>query len=81
MKPAFLLGVSWDGEFPLMIRMLKSTDDVRTADDDELSLILLSLVAYLGHRNPLVSGVSFNEVSFRTESKISLLTSLDSQAC
>jgi hypothetical protein len=78
MKPAYLLGVSWDGEFPSMIRMLKSANNVRTADDDELSLILLSLVAYLGHRNPLVSGVSFNEVSFRPKSETYLLTSTDS---
>ncbi|SZF04158.1 unnamed protein product [Blumeria hordei] len=31
-------------------------------EDDELNIVLLTLVQYLGHGNPIVSGVAFNEV-------------------
>jgi hypothetical protein len=31
-------------------------------DEDELNFVLLSLVAYLGHGNLVVSGVAFSEV-------------------
>lgn len=34
----------------------------RVSVDDELNLVLLRLVQYLGHVNPIVSGVAFNEV-------------------
>lgn len=34
----------------------------RNADDYELGIVLLSLVSYLGHKNPLISGVAFNEI-------------------
>ncbi|POS87854.1 hypothetical protein EPUL_000219 [Erysiphe pulchra] len=34
----------------------------RIAMDDELNLVLLALVQYLGHGNPIVSGVAFNEI-------------------
>lgn len=34
----------------------------RILDGDELNLILLKLVEYLGHTNPIVCGVAFNEV-------------------
>jgi hypothetical protein len=62
-KPAYLLGASWDGKSPSTTHILKSADDVRNADDYELGIVLLSLISYLGHKNPLISGVAFNEVS------------------
>ncbi|RKF63720.1 Protein kinase rad3 [Erysiphe neolycopersici] len=34
----------------------------RIAMDDELNLVLLALVQYLGHGNPIVSGAAFNEI-------------------
>lgn len=52
----------------------KTIDEVRNADEDELNFVLLSLVAYLGHRNPVVSGVAFNEVSRTTNCEICTLT-------
>ncbi|RKF54549.1 Protein kinase rad3 [Golovinomyces cichoracearum] len=30
--------------------------------DDELNLVLLALVQYLGHSNPIISGVAYNEI-------------------
>ncbi|KHJ35348.1 putative protein kinase rad3 [Erysiphe necator] len=34
----------------------------RIVMDDELNIVLLALVQYLGHGNPIVSGVAFNEI-------------------
>ncbi|KAG9243553.1 protein kinase-like protein rad3 [Calycina marina] len=34
----------------------------RTLNDDELNLVLHKLVEYLGHSNPIISGVAFNEI-------------------
>ncbi|CAG8977250.1 hypothetical protein HYALB_00009347 [Hymenoscyphus albidus] len=34
----------------------------RIFDDEELNIVLLSLVGYLGHSNPIISGVAFNEI-------------------
>jgi hypothetical protein len=63
-KHAYLLGASWAGGVPSTKNILNSADDVRNADDYELGIVLLSLISYLGHKNPLISGVAFNEVSF-----------------
>lgn len=37
-------------------------DGVRVVQDQELNVVLLKLLDYLGHTNPVVSGVAFNEV-------------------
>jgi serine/threonine-protein kinase ATR len=50
--------------------LLTRTDENRNADDDELNFVLLSLVAYLGHSNPVVSGVAFNEVGHEVNFEI-----------
>ncbi|TVY28597.1 Protein kinase [Lachnellula hyalina] len=34
----------------------------RISNDDELNLVLLGLVKYLGHSNPIISGAAFNEI-------------------
>ncbi|KAI1003089.1 Protein kinase [Podosphaera aphanis] len=34
----------------------------RIVKDDELNIVLLALVQYLGHSNPVVSGAAFNEI-------------------
>ncbi|KAH8588648.1 protein kinase-like protein rad3 [Bisporella sp. PMI_857] len=34
----------------------------RTLNDDELHLVIHRLVLYLGHTNPIISGVAFNEI-------------------
>lgn len=47
--------------------MLPKDDQIltkaRISNDDELNLVLLGLVKYLGHSNPIISGAAFNEVS------------------
>ena len=37
--------------------------DIRALEYDELDIVLMELVKYLKHKNPIVSGVAFNEVS------------------
>jgi hypothetical protein len=37
-------------------------DRVRISKGEELNIVLLKLVEYLGHSNPMVSGVAFTEV-------------------
>jgi hypothetical protein len=34
----------------------------RILEDQDLNMVLLKLVEYLGHTNPVISGVAFNEV-------------------
>ncbi|KAG9237915.1 protein kinase-like protein rad3 [Amylocarpus encephaloides] len=34
----------------------------RISSDEELNIVLLQLVKYLGHSNPVISGVAFNEI-------------------
>jgi len=34
----------------------------RISSDDETNIILLRLVEYLGHTNPLISGLAYDEV-------------------
>ena len=36
----------------------------RILKDDELNIVLLKLVDYLGHPNPVISSVAFNEVNY-----------------
>ena len=43
-----------------------STNGIRTLNDDELNIVLHKLVEYLGHSNPIVTGVAFNEVGLRS---------------
>ena len=40
------------------------TNPIRTLNDDELNIVLHKLVEYLGHSNPIVTSVAFNEVCF-----------------
>lgn len=63
MKHAFLLGVKWAGKFPFSSARLTASYRYRIANDDELNLVLLGLVKYLGNGNRIVSGAAFNEVS------------------
>jgi serine/threonine-protein kinase ATR len=42
--------------------LCKSANHLRIVKNDELNIVLLKLVGYLGHSNPIVSGVAFNEV-------------------
>lgn len=35
----------------------------RISSDDETNIVLLRLVEYLGHTNPLISGLAYDEVS------------------
>lgn len=39
------------------------TDGSRVLNDDGLGLVLLRLVEFLGHANPVISAVAFNEVN------------------
>lgn len=39
-------------------------DIFRNLNDEELNMVLISLVEYLGHNNPIISGAAFNEVNF-----------------
>lgn len=47
------------------------TNRDRISNDDELNLVLLGLVKYLGHSNPVISGVAFDQV--REHSSLSCL--------
>ena len=42
--------------------------------ETELNIILLRLVEYLGHTNPLVCGIAYNEVRHCSTRKIEILT-------
>jgi hypothetical protein len=42
--------------------------------DDDLNVLLLALVEYLGHNNQIVSGTAFSEVSSKFSGKIFELT-------
>ncbi len=45
-------------------------DGDRITKDEELNIVLLGLVGYLGHSNPIVSGAAFNEVSYRLSENV-----------
>lgn len=47
------------------LSLVNETNSVRVVQDQELNVVLLKLLDYLGHTNPIVSGVAFNEVSSR----------------
>jgi serine/threonine-protein kinase ATR len=47
------------------LSLVNETNFVRVVQDQELNVVLLKLLDYLGHTNPIVSGVAFNEVSSR----------------
>lgn len=38
----------------------------RVSAGDEMNLVLLKLVEYLGHTNPLICGLAYDEVSIST---------------
>jgi hypothetical protein len=62
-KLAFLRGVNLEGM--LVLNGLEMVNDkIRILNDNELNIVLLKLVEYLGHSNPIISGVAFNEVGF-----------------
>jgi len=56
-------------------------DRVRTLKDDEFNLVLVSLVEYLGHSNPIVSGSAFNEVKPPFDNLRHCLHWVDSETC
>jgi hypothetical protein len=69
-KLAFLHLAKWDGKLHSRFNpdfdpesFKPDTDNPRTLKDDEFNLVLVALVEYLGHSNPIVSGVAFNEAS------------------
>jgi hypothetical protein len=62
-KLASLLGLEWEGKSARFGFLCKSADHIRIVRNDELNIVLLKLVGYLGHSNPIASGVAFNEVS------------------
>ena len=37
--------------------------NISISSEDEMNLVLLRLIEYLGHTNPLISGLGFEEVS------------------
>jgi hypothetical protein len=39
------------------------SNNFRLLEDGELNIVLLKLVEYLGHSNPIVSNAAYNEVS------------------
>lgn len=59
----FLHGGKLEGiislEYPGLVN---ESNSVRVVQDQELNVVLLKLLDYLGHTNPIVSGVAFNEV-------------------
>jgi hypothetical protein len=62
----FLPGGKLEGTITLEdLSLVNETNFVRVVQDQELNVVLLKLLDYLGHTNPIVSGVAFNEVSSR----------------
>lgn len=58
-----------------LVRIVKTdseADASRVVQDQELNVVLLKLLDYLAHTNPIVSGVAFNEV--RVSSPLSIKT-------
>jgi serine/threonine-protein kinase ATR len=47
-----------------VLKFGSEADVVRVVQDQELNVVLLKLLDYLGHSNPIVSGVAFSEVRF-----------------
>jgi serine/threonine-protein kinase ATR len=65
MRPWSSLGVNLAGMFLTPVdhkHYIPAANRGRISNDDELNIVLLRLVAYLGHSNPVISGVAFNEV-------------------
>ena len=64
MRPAFLLGAKLESTSLPPSLFLTFANRFRTLNDDELNIVLHKLVEYLGHSNPIVTSVAFNEVFF-----------------
>lgn len=50
------------GRYMSYLYLLNRADHLRILKDDEFNIVLVKLVEYLGHSNPIASGVAFNEV-------------------
>lgn len=63
----FSPGVNLEGTvIAKSFKFVSETDPTRVVQDQELNAVLLKLLDYLGHTNPIVSGVAFNEVRVPT---------------
>ncbi|KAI9757305.1 MAG: hypothetical protein M4579_003516 [Chaenotheca gracillima] len=59
----FLRRISSTNELALQETCLMAWSQIaRVATDDEFNIVLLRLVEYLGHTNPLISGLAYNEL-------------------
>ena len=54
-KVSFEAHVLW-----LILRLISSS--TRFSNDEEMNIVLLRLIEYLGHPNPFTSGVAYTEV-------------------
>lgn len=62
-RHSFLPGGKLEGTISLEdLSLVNKSNSVRVVQDQELNVVLLKLLDYLGHTNPIVSGVAFNEV-------------------
>lgn len=61
-KLLFLRGVKLEGKVASKNLKQSEADGNRVVQDQELNVVLLKLLDYLAHANPIVSGVAFNEV-------------------
>ena len=52
--------------FPLL------TSASSISDGDEMNFVLLTLVEYLGHTNPLISGLAYDEVVLHLSQSIAI---------
>jgi hypothetical protein len=80
-KLASLLGLRSEGKFARSGFLHKLANHLRIVRNDELNIVLLKLVGYLGHSNPIVSGVAFNEVGETAWFPLSCSCSVDTQTC
>lgn len=66
-KPLFSPGANSEGIVTTKcFKFASETDLLRVVQGQELNAVLLKLLDYLGHTNPIVSGVAFNEVRIST---------------
>lgn len=49
-----------------LLKFASEANAIRVVQDQELNVVLLKLLDYLGHTNPIVSGVAFSEVRYTT---------------
>lgn len=56
------MGSGWKVDTLFKPPQILSANELRALEYDELDIVLMELVKYLRHSNPIVSGVAFNEV-------------------